>query len=297
MSDALMPNAEEALAAWARRVRANREQVERSREITDADFYEPVAATFRDDPFRRDDPILDVLRALLRSGDTVLDVGAGAGRYALALALVAREVIALDASPSMLEQLRAAKQAGGIENVVIREGRWPSVEPFPIADVVLLANVGHDIEDIGPFLDAAERAARRACIAVMLDRPPTHAVDALWPEIHGGERVSLPALPEFVTLLLARGHLPDILMISGRPAGPVDPDAVLARARRLLWLKADGPKDQRLRQVLRERLDGTVGNASSGAAPRVGIVSWMCAAQGTGRIDDEGTRDIGSRPL
>lgn len=274
MSDALRPRTEDALAAWARRVRANREQVERSREVPDADFYEPVATTFRDDPFRRDDPVLDVLRALLGPDDTVLDIGAGAGRYALPLALIAREIIALDASPAMLDELRAAGQAAGTGNVTIREGRWPLVEPMPVADVVLLANVGHDIEDIGPFLDAAERAARRICIAVMRDRPPTHAVDALWPEIHGEERVSLPALPELIALLLARGHLPDVRVIEGRPTGPADPDAVLARARRLLWLKAGGSKDQRLMAMLGERAPGSAGQSSNGVAARLGIVSW-----------------------
>ena len=181
----------------------------------------------------------------------------------------------MDPSPAMLAQLRAAKHAAGIENVTITEGRWPFVESVPVADVVLLANVGHDIEDIGPFLDAAERAARRTCIAVMLDRPPTFAVDALWPEIHGEERVSLPALPELIALLLARGRHPDVRGIEGRPAGPADPDRALIRARRLLWLRAGGPKDQRLTQLLRGSAPGSVGDPSNGFAPRLGIVSWI----------------------
>src|SRR5437879_7298049 len=85
--DALRPSAAAALRAWAERVRANRDQVDRFREASPADFYAPVAAMFRADPRRRDEPSLEALRALIHPTDTVLDIGAGGGRVALALAL------------------------------------------------------------------------------------------------------------------------------------------------------------------------------------------------------------------
>jgi len=71
-------------SVWAARVRTNRDQVERIREIPDGtDFYAPVNSLFRADPTRTDDAVLDALLGLVRSGETWLDVGAGAGRYAL----------------------------------------------------------------------------------------------------------------------------------------------------------------------------------------------------------------------
>src|SRR5437868_13409163 len=106
MTDALRPTAEAALGAWAARVRANREQVEQFREASPSDFYAPVAGMFRADPRRTDEPALNFLRSLLEPNDVVLDIGAGGGRYALPVALVALEVIALDPSPGMLEVLR-----------------------------------------------------------------------------------------------------------------------------------------------------------------------------------------------
>ena len=86
MPNVLRPSAAAALGDWAERVRANREQVERFREAAPADFYAPVAGMFRADPRRRDEPALEALRGLLKPTDTVLDIGAGGGRYALALA-------------------------------------------------------------------------------------------------------------------------------------------------------------------------------------------------------------------
>jgi len=76
--------------AWGERVRANREQVERVREVPDgADFYAPVSGLFRADPDRSDDPVLAELVTMATPGETWLDIGAGAGRYALPLARVA----------------------------------------------------------------------------------------------------------------------------------------------------------------------------------------------------------------
>src|ERR1051326_6470475 len=101
MADALRPSPEQALLAWAERVRANREQGEHFREATPTDFYAPIAGLFRADPRRSDDPALEALRAIVRPTDTLLDIGAGGGRYALPLALECREVIAIDPSDGM----------------------------------------------------------------------------------------------------------------------------------------------------------------------------------------------------
>src|SRR3954451_1695990 len=160
-------------SAWAKRVRANREQVERLREVPDGqDFYAPVTSLFRADPTRTGDDVLDVLLGLVRSGDTWLDVGAGAGRFALSLARALDpsgvSVVALDPSRSMLEGLREIAEDYAIENVRVVEARWPpdgSAAGAFDADVALIAHVGYDIEDIGGFLTALEDAAERLCVA------------------------------------------------------------------------------------------------------------------------------------
>jgi SAM-dependent methyltransferase len=72
--------------------------------------------------------------AALRSGETVLDLGSGAGFDAF---LAARDVgdtgrvIRIDMTPEMLERARRNAAAGGYRNVEFREGR---IEALPVED-------------------------------------------------------------------------------------------------------------------------------------------------------------------
>src|SRR6266480_4145135 len=117
MTDALELSADAALEAWAARVRANRDQVEQFRETSPDDFYAPIAGMFRADPRRTDDPSLNLLRTLVGPEDVVLDVGAGGGRYAVALALETREVVAIEPSNGMLDVLREAMAEHDVSNI------------------------------------------------------------------------------------------------------------------------------------------------------------------------------------
>jgi SAM-dependent methyltransferase len=275
MTDALRPSAEEALGAWRVRVRANRDQVEQFREVQTSDFYAPVAGLFRVDPHRHDEPTLEALRALVRPADTVLDIGAGGGRYALPLALMTREVVALEPSAGMLGVLRDGMAEYGIANVRVVGGRWPEDADLLSADVALIAHLGYDVEDIGPFLDAMEAAARRTCVAVLLDRPPPAEADRLWPAIHGVERASLPSLSEFLALLLARGRMFEVRLVERSPQVYDDPERLLTWLRQQLWVRPEGDKDVLLQRLLRDRLLERDGRLALSFEPvQVGIVTW-----------------------
>ena len=201
--DALRPAEADVLAAWAARVTAERAQTDRCREVADpADFYSPTAHRFRFDPEAEPDAVGRELAARARPLDVWLDVGAGGGRYALPVARLTRRVIAVEPSAAMRDTLRAGMADAGVENVDIVDVRWPpagwasdpaALEPFR-ADVGLMAHVGYDIEDIGPFLSALERVARRLCIAVMGESAMTTVGARYWAPIHGEPRVPLPAL-------------------------------------------------------------------------------------------------------
>jgi SAM-dependent methyltransferase len=274
--DALRPTADEALAAWASRVRAEREQVDRCREIEDpADFYAPVAHRFRHDPRRTDDAVLDRLLAIVETGDVWLDIGAGAGRYALPIALHAREVIAIDPSDGMLAVLREDMAEHGIANVRPVKGRWPLPGFEMSGDVCLMAHVGYDIEGLGAFLDAMEAAARRRCVAVLAEGAMTTVATLFWQTVHGEPRIALPALPEFLTVLLARGVLPEVVLEDRVPFTFDAYDDLLVVARRQLWVRPGSAKDAELSRLVQETARERDGRwALDWTQTRIGVVTW-----------------------
>jgi SAM-dependent methyltransferase len=273
--DPLRPTAEAALAAWTTRVRANNAQVERySEQAPRADHYAPLVQRFQVDPRRQGDAVLDALFTLARPDDTWLDIGAGAGRIALPLALRVREVLALDASPGMLDGLRAGMAAHGIANVRPLAGRWPVAEP-PRADVALIVNVGYDIAGISPLLDAMEQAATRLCVAVLAARRPTWGTDTLWPAVHGEARAPLPALPEFLPLQLARRRVFELRIVESPPQSYESFEAALTFARIQTWVAPGSPKDERLQAALRDRLSVRDNGWAFSWDPFLnGIVTW-----------------------
>lgn len=278
--DALRPALPEALGAWATRVRADREQVERSREVADpADFYAPVAERFRHDPRRTDDAVLEPLRAMCRPDDVWLDIGAGGGRYALPVALRTREVVCVEPSTGMVEVLHRGMVEHGVSNVRVIQGRWPLPGFRERADVSLIAHVGYDIEEIGPFLEAMEAATRRSCVAVVGEGAMTTTATLFWQPIHGERRVALPALPELLTLLLARGRLPEVELVDREPPTFASLEELVAMARRQLWLRPGSAKDAELERLVQETATTRNGRwALDWRASRIGVVAWGPAA-------------------
>ncbi len=267
--------------AWAGRVRANREQVDQIRELPDRDFYAPVSSLFVADPRRTDEVALGALLTLADPGDRWLDIGAGAGRYALPLAIRVREVIAVEPSASMRNALRTGKEEHGLANLRIVAGAWPEAletlgEP-PVADVSFVAHVGYDIEAIGPFIDAMERAAGKRCVAMLTDRSPASVADPFWPIVHGMDRIPLPALPELMELLRARGRTVELERAERAPRTFDSFDGLATFIRRQLWITDDGEKEQRFREALavmaRER-DDDGWTLASPPVGEIGIITW-----------------------
>jgi len=270
---------------WSERVRANADQVDRFREVPDgADFYAPVTGLFRADPRRTDEPVLELLLELVEPGETWLDIGAGAGRYALPIALALApsggRVIALDASPGMLDALLEIQSEHGVTDVEVVETRWPpsdgELERFA-CDVALIAHVGYDIDGIGPFVDAMESVAARLCVAVLMERQPASIADPCWPPVHGESRVPLPALPEFLELLRARARVPDVQMTERSPRWFASPDELEGFVRRQLWVERGSEADARFQAALDELLvrdeAGRIGLLGQRALP-IGVVTW-----------------------
>jgi hypothetical protein len=272
----LRPSAEDLAEAWRLVVTAEREQVESlPNRPRPEDFYGPISESFRADPRRTGDETLDRLRALVRNDETWLDIGAGGGRYALPIALLAQRVHAVEPSAGMRDVLAASLREESIDNVEIFDERWPGESAVPVADVSFLGHVGYDIADIGPFLDQMEAHTRRLCIALLFDPAPTSEFALLWEPVHGEPRVTLPAVRELTALLFARGSFPQLSEIDLPPRVHESKDALLRSVRRPLWVLEGSPEDERLRQAV-EKLAVQTGEgfALRPEPRRLAIVTW-----------------------
>lgn len=266
---------------WADRVAANREQAERLREDSDGgDHYRPLASAFRADPRRTGDSALEALLSIAKPEDTWVDVGAGAGRFSLPLALHVRRVIAIEPSPAMRAELANLQIEHGITNVDLRDQRWPSEDPEinGMADVALISHVGYDIEQMGGFLDTMERAATRECVALQFDRSPGSMFWQVWPAIHGEEQVHLPGAVEFIELLEARGaevEASDLERRGDRQRFVFDePEAAMDWARRRLWLSENSAKLPALREAVADLLIERDGGWSLPDQPKQMLIRW-----------------------
>jgi hypothetical protein len=183
-------------------------------------------------------------------------------------------VIALDPSAAMLGALRTGMAEHGIGDIDVIDGRWPADARDLTADVALIAHVGYDVEPIGPFVDAMERAARRLCVAVLMERAPASAAEPAFLAVHGEPRVPLPGLPEFLGLLLARGRLFEVALIDPQPRRYASREDALTVLRRQLWVGTSGPKADALERWVELLPEDRHGVIVDPRPMRIGIVAW-----------------------
>ncbi|MDP6606109.1 MAG: class I SAM-dependent methyltransferase, partial [Dehalococcoidia bacterium] len=152
----------------------------------------------------------------LDHGDTLLDIGGGAGRYAVPLARLLRHVTLVEPSPTMAAAARTAFAAAGRDNFTVVEREWPSVR-VPKASAVLIANVLSPIEDLEGFLQAALRRASEWLFIIHGNHDEGGPATARVVEaFHGEPRVPNPGLSELLPALYELGIFPDVTMSSRR---------------------------------------------------------------------------------
>jgi ubiquinone/menaquinone biosynthesis C-methylase UbiE len=91
---------------------------------------------------------------------TVVDLGAGTGQFALAVAPEVSRVVAVDVSPAMQAVLRERAAAAGLSNIEwVRAGFLSYQHAGPPADAVFTRNALHQVPDFWKAL-ALDRIAR-----------------------------------------------------------------------------------------------------------------------------------------
>jgi 2-polyprenyl-3-methyl-5-hydroxy-6-metoxy-1,4-benzoquinol methylase len=197
-------------AVNAQRARLHGEQ------LPDERWDGETAQRYRYDPHRSLDANLEVIASYVRPEDVLIDVGGGAGRVSLPLALRCREVVNVDASAAMLTAFEALAAGAGIQNARAVKADWLAAEGIQ-GDVTLVSSVTYFVRDIVPFVRKLEAAARRRVIILVWSEPPPNLRSRPFRLVYGEELAPLPGHRALLPVLWEMGILPDVRVLPMRP--------------------------------------------------------------------------------
>ena len=171
-----------------------------------------AAAQFRFDPHRELDPNLAALASYVMPGDGVVDVGGGAGRVSLPLALRCREVLTVEPSAGMAAEYEGSRQEAGITNARLVSVGLMDAEEME-GDVAVTCDVTYFIRDIAPFIEKMQSAARRRVMITVWSEPPPNRGAGLFRRVFGEPLAPMPGHRELLPVLWDMGILPDVRVL------------------------------------------------------------------------------------
>ena len=178
-----------------------------------ADFWTgQMAAQFRFDPRRELDPNLAALATYVSPDDVVVDVGGGAGRVSLPLALRCREVLTIEPSEGMAAEYEGSRQEAGISNARRVPTAWMDDHGVD-GDLVLTCDVTYFVRDIVPFIEKTQSAARRRVMILVWSEPPPNRGAGLFHRVFGEPLAPRPGHRNLLPVLWDMGILPDIKVL------------------------------------------------------------------------------------
>ena len=198
-----------------------------------------LARLFRFDPRRQLTPNLEAVAGYLRPEDVLVEVGGGAGRVGLPMALRCRELINVDRSPGMGAEFTSSAAEAGIANARLVQSDWLDVEGIE-GDVVFTADVTYFVRDIVQFVRKMEAAARRRVIIAIWSIPPPHRDGRIFRLVYGEAQALVSGHQDLLTALWEMGILPDVHVLPEPPWWEVDlprtKEAAVQMALQSSWL-------------------------------------------------------------
>jgi SAM-dependent methyltransferase len=197
----LMARAQQMDAAYARLGR------------TSADFWDRRAKGFHRTTRDTVDPLFARLRDEVTSNTTVLDVGAGTGRFTLALAPLVRHITVVEPHATMLSYLRQDARERHYTNLSLLQTTWQDAPSDLTADIVICSHVVYPILDIEPFLAKLRAATGRACYLYVRANHIDAVTGHLWQHFHGDERRLPPSYIHVLDVLFEMGIYADVEIV------------------------------------------------------------------------------------
>ena len=246
---------------WLAMVQTEHAQTERLRDQPNPhdDHWHGMTVSFRADPHRTDDPLLDRLALEVKPHQTLIDVGAGPGRLALPLALRCRHLTAVEPSPAMAQAFLEEAGNHNIQNVNLVESTWEDAQTQP-ANLVLCSHVLYTARRIDRFIEKLTAHALERVLVVLFWDPPQHRSYPLWPDVHGEPRLPLPAAPQLLELLDEMGITPHVEDLpTPEFHGFQTADEAWQQTRGMLFLTEGSEKDRLSRSTIENHLENRGG--------------------------------------
>lgn len=209
-------------------------------------------------------------------GSTILDIGAGTGKWAILLAAHAKHVTALEPSPAMLDMLRANLVDKQIANVTVVPDRWPQAS-VEIHDFTLCSHAMYGFADFEMFVRRMEAVTRHTCFLLMripiLDSIMAEASTHLWGHPHDSANaiVALNALWQM-------GIFPNVLMEGSglwKPWVNASLEDALSDIKRRLGVSEIQTHDDYLMDLLRRRLKVIDGQYVWDRGVQTAMIYWQ----------------------
>ena len=249
---------ESAVQRWNEILDARAQQMDAAYALlgrTSADFWERRARGFHRSTKDTitSDPFYLRLCAIVTPQTSVLDVGAGTGRFSLALAPLAEHVTAVEPSAAMLDYLQRDASDKGLSNISYVQATWQDAPEDLEADIVICSHVLYPIRDIAPFLAKLQGATRQACYIYLRATHIDAATAPLWQHFHGDERRLPPGYIHALDVLYEMGIYADVEIVMLPPSlrYPSLDIAVTELMEQLIL-----PDDEKTRVELRTLLEG-----------------------------------------
>ncbi len=202
----------EAAERYNAMVRARHAQQRRLTKPFDESYWDRYAHTYRFDPHREPEPLLQAALRYVEQGDELIEVGGGAGRIGLPLALRAESLMNVEPSAAMRAQFGIAIDQYGVTNARVLASRWPTAAEVA-GDVVFTVDVTYFIDDIEPFILAMHESARRRVMILTWTVPPPNVSSTLFRIAFEENESPSPGFKELLPVIWDLGIVPDVQVV------------------------------------------------------------------------------------